>query len=185
VQWPCPTPEHPGTERRYTDLQFPLPGGRARFWARPHQAPREIPDGRFPLELTTGRLASQWHTMTRTGKIAQLRRQAEAPFVELHRDDAARRGIAEGDMVVVESRRGRVRVRAQINDRMRPGTAFMPFHWGSLQGAEIAANELTLEELDPISKEPELKYCAVTVERAETETAPVEDTSEALATCPA
>jgi anaerobic selenocysteine-containing dehydrogenase len=90
---------------------------------------------------------------------------------------------AEGDLVVVESRRGRVRVRAQIGDRVRPGTAFMPFHWGSLQGAEIAANELTLDALDPISKEPELKYCAVTVERAET--APVEDTSEELAICPA
>lgn len=165
LQWPCPTADHPGTERRYTDHRFALPDGRARFWARPHQAPRELPDAHFPLELTTGRLAGQWHTMTRTGKIPQLRRNADTPFIELHHQDAAVRGVAEGDVVVVESRRGRVEVRAVVNDRVRAGSVFMPFHWGALQGGHVAANELTSNALDPLSKEPEYKYCAVRVER--------------------
>lgn len=166
LQWPCPAPDHPGTERRYLDLQFPLPGGRARFWARPHQPPREAPDPAYPLVLTTGRLAGHWHTLTRTGKIPQLCRSAAEPFVEMHYDDATRHGVIEGSLVVVASRRGRVRVRAQLNDRMRPGTVFMPFHWGRLHGLDGAANELTSAAFDPLSKEPEYKYCAVTVQPA-------------------
>ncbi|GAC1557977.1 MAG: nitrate reductase [Herpetosiphon sp.] len=166
LQWPCPTTDHPGTERRYTDHRFALPDGRARFWARPHQAPHEAPDRDFPLELTTGRIAGQWHTMTRTGKISQLRRNADAAFIELHHQDAAPRGVADGDLVVVESRRGRIEVRAVVNDRVRPGSVFMPFHWGSLQGGHVAANELTSNAVDPISKEPEYKFCAVRIERA-------------------
>jgi len=164
LQWPCPAPDHPGTERRYSDLRFATPSGRARFWAQRHQEPFEQPDADYPLVLTTGRLASQWHTMTRTGKIAQLRRSAETPFIELHHADAARYGIQDGDLVVVRSRRGRVQLRAQVHDRVRPGSAFMAFHWGALHDAAGAANELTIDVLDPTSKEPEYKYCSVAVE---------------------
>ncbi len=165
LQWPCPTPEHPGTERRYTDHRFSTPDGRAHFVACTHQLPQEIASLAFPLTLTTGRLPSQWHTMTRTGKIPKLANQAVTPFVEVHTEDAKTHAITEGDMVIVRSPRGQVTVKAKLTERITRGVVFMPFHWGDLFANGIAANNLTNDVFDPISKEPEYKACAVAIAR--------------------
>jgi ferredoxin-nitrate reductase len=166
LQWPCPAEEHPGSPRRYTDGLFPTEDGRARFWARPHQLPREQPDHEFPLVLTTGRLAAHWHTRTRTGKVKQLVKMAPEPLVEVHPEDAARRDIEDGDLALVSSRRGCVRVRAKVTDAVPLGTLFAAFHWGDMFAAETGINYLTHSATDPISKQPEFKYCAVALERA-------------------
>jgi ferredoxin-nitrate reductase len=163
IQWPCPSENHPGTERRYTDNRFATADGRARFVVCQHQPPKETPTLAFPLTLTTGRLASQWHSMTRTGKIPRLAKQAMQPYVELHPSDASPLSIGDGDMVTVDSLRGRVTVQAKINDTIPPGVAFMPFHWGDRFALGVAANDITNDALDPISKEPEYKACAVRI----------------------
>jgi ferredoxin-nitrate reductase len=164
LQWPCPTETHPGTPRIYQDRCFPTPDGRARFLARPHMPPREGPDTEFPLLLTTGRISSQWHTRTRTGKVRQLVRADPEPFLEIHPDDAAARGIADGEIVSVTSRRGCLKVRARVTDRIAPGVTFIAMHWGDLFDSGTAVNYLTLSALDPVSLEPEFKCCAVAVE---------------------
>lgn len=166
IQWPCPAEDQPGTERRYTDYHFPTPDGRARFVACTYAPPREMPTPKFPLMLTTGRLASQWHTMTRTGKVPRLAKQAAHPYVEIHPDDAHHYQLADGDCVTVESVRGQAAVQVKLSTKIRPGIVFMPFHWGDLFAPNVAANRLTNDVLDPISKEPEYKACAVRVLKA-------------------
>ncbi len=163
LQWPCPGEDHPGTARRYTDKQFTTSDGRAQFIACKHRPPQERVGGNFPLTLTTGRLASQWHSMTRTGKIPKLANQATTPYVEVHPDDALQFKIVEGDMVVVASTRGESRVQARLNDKLRKGMLFMPFHWGDLHMHGATANNLTNDVYDPISKQPEYKACAVNI----------------------
>ena len=165
IQWPCPSEDHPGTPRRYTNHHFATPDGRARFVAREHKPPQEQPSTTYPFTLTTGRLASQWHTMTRTGKVERLANQALTPYVEINPDDAKVGNITEGDMVCVTSARGRVTVAAKISSRMMPGVVFMPFHWGDLYAPGNATNQITNDVVDPISKEPEYKACAVSVAR--------------------
>jgi ferredoxin-nitrate reductase len=166
IQWPCPSEDHPGTKRRYLDYKFATPDGRARFIACQHDVPKEGPSKTYPLTLTTGRLASQWHTMTRTGKIQRLASQATAPFAEIHPEDAAAHNILEGEHIHVSSARGKVTVMAKISERLAPGVVFMPFHWGDLYAPGNAANQLTNDAYDPISKQPEYKACAVSIARA-------------------
>ena len=167
LQWPCPTEDHPGTSRRYEDGVFPTADGRARFHPWPYRPPREQTDHEFPLILTTGRIASHWHSRTRTGKVPKLNRQAPEPFVEIHPDDAEARGVAHGDIVHVSSRRGFIRVRARMGTSVAPGCVFVPFHWGDAFGKNTAANYLTNPVIGRIAKEPEFKYCAVQVEKRE------------------
>ena len=166
LQWPCPTEDHLGTPRRYTDHYFSTSDGRARFIACDHQPPKELPCSNYPLTLTTGRLASQWHTMTRTGKISRLAHQAPKPYIELHAEDAKAHAIGEGDTICVQSKRGAIQVEAKITNRLNRGVVFMPFHWGDLFAPGQATNILTSDALDPISKEPEYKACAVRVAKA-------------------
>lgn len=163
LQWPCPTEDHPGTARRYLDKQFATVDGRARFVACEHTRPQEHPDENYPFTLTTGRLASQWHTMSRTGKIQRLANQALAPHAEIHPDDALANNIVHGELISVSSLRGNVKVAAKVSTRVMPGMIFMPFHWGDLYAPGNAANRLTSDALDPISKEPEYKACAVAI----------------------
>ncbi|HEX9443695.1 MAG TPA: nitrate reductase [Candidatus Binatia bacterium] len=167
LQWPCPARDHPGTERLYGDLHFPGAGGRARFIAVHHREPFETPDAEYPLVLTTGRVKNQWHTMTRTGKVATLSKTAREPFLELHPADARRSGIGDADFAEVASRRGRAVVRVRVTAETRPGTCFMPFHWGRQFGLYKAANNLTVTARDPVSRQPELKACAVRLHRVE------------------
>ncbi|MFI9805579.1 molybdopterin oxidoreductase family protein [Streptomyces sp. NPDC052301] len=163
VFWPCPqtaddTP-HPGTPRLFLD-RFPTADGRARFVAAVHRGTAEEPDAEYPLLLTTGRVVSQYQSGAQTRRVAELNAAAPGPFVELHPRLAARIGAAEGDPVSVVSRRGRATAPARITDAIRPDTVFMPFHWPG----EGRANTLTNPALDPTSRMPEFKSCAVRVE---------------------
>lgn len=165
VYWPCPSEDQPGQPRRYLDRVFPTPDGKARFLPRPHQAPREATDHEFPFVLTTGRLYAHWHTLTRTAKCDKLVKRDPAPYVEMHPDDAARLGVVEGGLVQLSSRRGTIRLPARLSDGAAPGTVFVPFHWGDLYASANAANYLTISATDTLSKQPELKFCAVTLEK--------------------
>ncbi|SHL30521.1 bifunctional nitrate reductase/sulfite reductase flavoprotein subunit alpha [Actinacidiphila paucisporea] len=169
VQWPAPTAEGPDRNPiRYVEgdgLRFPTPSGRAVFHARPHVPPAEMPDDDFPFVLNTGRLPHQWHTLTKTGKVARLNKLNPGPFVELHPRDAAELGIAEGDAVEVASRRGRAVLPAVLTDRVLPGCCFAPFHWNDLFGEYLSVNAVTSDAIDPVSFQPEFKACAVSLTR--------------------
>lgn len=165
LQWPCPSEDHPGTARRYLDRQFATPDGRARFVPCEHKRPQERPNENYPFTLTTGRLASQWHTLSRTGKIQRLANQALTPHAEIHPEDARMKNILDGELIDVSSPRGKVKVAAKVSTRVMPGTIFMPFHWGDLYDPGNAANHLTNDAIDPVSKEPEYKACAVAIEK--------------------
>jgi ferredoxin-nitrate reductase len=114
--------------------------------------------------LTVGRYLGHWHTMTRTAQVARLSAQHPEPLLEIHPNDALAHGLAEGGMARVHSRRGSVSVRVQITPRIRPGTLFLPMHWGASQVLACEANLLTHEQACPHSLQPELKAAAVWVE---------------------
>jgi assimilatory nitrate reductase catalytic subunit len=150
---------HPGTPRLFLD-QFATEDGRARFVPVSHRASAEEPDDEYPVLLTTGRVVSQYQSGAQTRRVDELNAAAPGPFVELHPRLAARLGAAEGDPVAVVSRRGRAVAPARITTTIRPDTVFMPFHWPG----EGRANTLTNPALDPTSRMPEFKTCAVRVE---------------------
>ncbi|WP_210495584.1 nitrate reductase [Patulibacter sp. SYSU D01012] len=158
--------------RLHPDGCFPTPTGRARLGRLRTDGIAEAPDDDHPLILTTGRTGGQWHTMTRTGRAPELLAADPEPFVELHPDDAARAGVADGERVRIVSRRGSVLVRARTaagDDgaaRIRPGVAFAPFHWGLLHAPAGAGqlNAVSHDATDPVSRQPELKAIAVRVE---------------------
>ena len=159
--WPNPDPEHEeGPTVLFSD-GFPTPNGRARFVPAEWTAARELPDDEYPLVLNTGRLLEHWHTGSMTRRTRALDTLEPEACVYLHPADAASIGVAAGDAVTVESRRGRVTCRARLTDREIEGAVFMPFHF-----REAAANLLTIDELDPDGKIPEFKFCAVRVARA-------------------
>ncbi len=165
LQWPVPAPDHAGTERLYTDGVFPTPDGRARFVAVEHDEPVEPVDATFPLTLTTGRVRDHWHTLTRTGKSPALLSRTPEPLLEVNTRDAARAGLQDSDFVEVVSRRGKVVAQCRVSAAIREGTCFLPFHWGRRFGFYKSANNLTLSARDPLSKQPELKACAVRLRR--------------------
>ncbi len=157
-------------------IAFPTPSGRARFFARPHVAPAELPDATFPIVLNTGRLQHQWHTMTKTGKVAMLNKLNPRPFVELHPDDARALGIAAKDSVEIRSARGRAVLPAVVTERVLRGNCFAPMHWNDVYGDELCINAVTNDAIDAESQQPELKYCAVALTRADTNAfAPADD----------
>jgi anaerobic selenocysteine-containing dehydrogenase len=193
IQWPVTDDAPDGTERLYADGQFGTgvdkcesyghdlitgatnekdeyaahdPDGRAMLKAAEYSEPNEWPDEDYPFLLTTGRSVYHFHTRTKTGRSAELRAAAPSMWVELSTADAARLELQEGDMVRVESRRGHIEAPVLINGS-RDGLVFAPFHFGSWDhpdGAEpTAANELTITEWDPVSKQPLFKVAAVRV----------------------
>ncbi|KVO98870.1 reductase [Burkholderia ubonensis] len=186
LQWPC-APCAPGVVRdrnpvRYLNdgvsqtlrvaadggvprLAFPTASGKAQFFARPHGAPAELPGREFPIVLNTGRLQHQWHTMTKTGKVAMLNKLNPRPFVEIHPDDARTLGIAAQDSVEIRSRRGRTVLPAVVTDRVQPGNCFAPMHWNDVYGDDLCINAVTSDAIDPVSQQPEMKYCAVALSR--------------------
>ena len=111
--------------------------------------------------LNTGRLQHQWHTMTKTGKVAKLNKLNGEPFVEIHPDDAGALGIADGQPVELRSRRGRAVLPAVVTDRVRPGNCFAPFHWNDEHGEYLTINAVTNDAVDADSLQPEFKVCAV------------------------
>ncbi len=167
VFWPCPAgedgkPPHPGTPRLFLD-RFATPDGRARFADVSHRPAAEEPDDGYPLRLTTGRVLAQYQSGAQTRRVPGLNRAAPGPFVELHPRLAARLGVVDGDRLTVTSRRGRATAPARVTDAIRPDTVFMPFHWPG----PGRANNLTNPALDPVSRMPEFKVCAVRVEKAD------------------
>ncbi|MEJ1196223.1 MULTISPECIES: molybdopterin oxidoreductase family protein [unclassified Streptomyces] len=193
VFWPCPAPNgtdrtdgsdgsdgsdrtdgtteaavrHPGTPRLFLD-RFATDDGRARFVPVSHRPSAEEPDDEYPVLLTTGRVVAQYQSGAQTRRVDELNAAAPGPFVELHPRLAARLGAAEGDPVAVVSRRGRAVAPARITTGIRPDTVFMPFHWAG----EGRANTLTNPALDPTSRMPEFKVCAVRVEAVTEAAAP-------------
>ncbi|MGW5620491.1 molybdopterin oxidoreductase family protein [Streptomyces olivaceus] len=154
-----PGTPHPGTPRLFLD-RFATDDGRARFVPVAHRPSAEEPDAEYPVLLTTGRVVAQYQSGAQTRRVAELNAAAPGPFVELHPRLAARLGAAEGDPLAVVSRRGRAVAPARITTGIRPDTVFMPFHWPG----EGRANTLTNPALDPTSRMPEFKVCAVRVE---------------------
>ena len=164
-QWPVPEYRHQGTPRLFEDHIFYTPSKKAIF-----NIPAGIentstpPDKEFPLILTTGRIRDQWHTMTKTGKVARLKTHYSNPVLEINPIDAYINFIKEGDVVDVESANGNVRLRAKITKDIRERVVFMPMHWGKqLQSDLNRANNLTYTRVDPQSKEPDFKYTTVSI----------------------
>jgi assimilatory nitrate reductase catalytic subunit len=159
VFWPCPTLEHPGTPRPFEGGRFHHPDGKARFHAVEWRPPAEPPDEAFPLRLTTGRTVAHFLSGNQTRRLPGLVEQTPRPWVEVHPS----LGFADGDPVRVVTRRGTVTYPALVTEAIRPDTVFVPYHWAG----PIAANVLTVDALDPISKIPEFKVCACRVERGQ------------------
>ncbi|HEY2087389.1 MAG TPA: bifunctional nitrate reductase/sulfite reductase flavoprotein subunit alpha [Mycobacterium sp.] len=159
-------------------LAFPTPSRRARFLPRPHLPAAELPDDDFPMVFTTGRLAHQWHTMTKTGRVAKLNKLNPEPFLQLHPEDADRLGVRDGDRVEIRSRRGRAVLPATVDDAVRPGVCFAPMHWADAFAPDVAINAVTNDAVDADSLQPEFKVCAVAVTAIETDTAPAELTPQ-------
>ncbi len=157
LQWPCPTSDHPGTPILHAQ-QFAR--GRGRFMPLEYKPPAELPDGEYPLLLTTGRRLFQYHTGTMSRRVKGLNAFMGEEKVEINPEDAARLKIADGDKIKITSRRGEVTASAKVTADSPPGVIFMTFHF-----AESPANILTNTALDPVSKIPELKVCAVRVEK--------------------
>jgi assimilatory nitrate reductase catalytic subunit len=165
--WPCPeaTPSgdpHPGTPRPFLDA-FPTPDGRARFVTVDHRPPVDDLRPDAPVYLTTGRLLQHYQSGAQTRRVDELVAAVPGPFAELHPDLAGRIGVDEGEPVRLRSARGEVTVPARITTTIRPDTVFVPFHWGG----RGAVNALTSDALDPTSRMPEFKVCAVQVTAAE------------------
>ncbi|HEV3327264.1 MAG TPA: molybdopterin-dependent oxidoreductase [Puia sp.] len=167
VQWPYPPGSRGGgTVRLFTDRRFYTPSAKAVFHAVPDEIRSELPDEQYPFILTTGRLRDQWHTMTKTGKVNKLRQHAPQAFLELHPDDAGMLAVQEGEIVSIMSRRGEVRAPARLTDAIKRGAVFLPMHWGKILGSDLnRTNNLTHNLVDPVSKEPDFKFCAVRVSK--------------------
>jgi predicted molibdopterin-dependent oxidoreductase YjgC len=159
LQWPCPDPDHPGAPFLYGERFLRGGEGRALFTEVPEVLSRELPDEHYPLLLTTGRQLFHYHTGTMTRRSTGLASVAPEAYVEIHPDDAGRLGIGDGEQVRVRSRRGVIKLRARVSEIVPPQVVFIPFHY-----AEAAANRLTNDATDPISKIMEAKVCAVRID---------------------
>jgi assimilatory nitrate reductase catalytic subunit len=166
VFWPCPAEDHPGTPRLFAE-KFGFPDGRARFHAVRHRPPAEVPDGDYPLYFTTGRYREHYNSGAQTRRVPALLRARPEPRLQIHPRLAARLGVADGERLLLESRRGAATFSVEITADVRPDTLFAPFHWG---GAGCA-NLLTNPALDPLSRMPEFKVCAVRARAAAAERA--------------
>ncbi len=173
VFWPCPSDDHPGTPRLFEPGSwnpiakgagpFYFPDGKARFNVAAYRPPAEDVDDEYPVILTTGRVVSQFLSGTQTRRIGPLVDQYPEPLIEIHPKLAAKHGIANGDWVTVESRRGDLTLEAQVVTTIRPDTIFIPYHWPGRK----SANQLTIAAQDPVSKIPEYKVCAVRISKGQ------------------
>jgi nitrate reductase NapA len=136
---------------------------RAQIWFRPYVEPAESPDMAYPFWLSTGRVLEHWHTGTMTGRVPQLREAMPSGYVEINTTDAKDLGVHTGDMVTVATRRGELTLPAWIGGRGEPpqGSLFIPFF-----DERLLVNNLTLDAIDPVSKQPDYKKCAASLRRA-------------------
>ena len=157
LQWPCPTEEHPGTPILHTAM---FTRGKGRFIPLQYKPPMELPDDEYPLILTTERSLFHFHTGTMSRKVRGLNVFRDEELVEINPEDAASLGVNDGEILRVVSRRGEVAAKAKVTEASPEGVISMSFHF-----AESPTNQLTNPALDPVSKIPELKVCAVRIER--------------------
>ncbi len=156
IPWPCPSPDHPGTKILFADRKFKTPTGKFTFYRVDYRPPAETPSPDYPLILTTMRLVGAYHTHTMTGRSLHVSKRWPPPGeVLIHPETAAEYGVKDGQKVVIETRRGSYTAIARVTERVKPGVIAVPWHYG--------ANILTNDELDPISKEPELKVAAARI----------------------
>ena len=157
LQWPCPTPDHPGTPFLHKDK---FTRGKGKFHVTPYVPAPELPDEKYPFLLTTGRVLYHFHTVM-TRKSKSLSEIYPEGVLEMNPEDAKRLQIQpDNGLVEVASRRGRVRVKVKVSENLPPGVVFMTFHF-----KEAAANLLTIDTLDPVAKIPEFKVCAVKIQK--------------------
>jgi nitrate reductase NapA len=173
--WPLPAEGHAGTARRYVRGEDPLvpadapdrilfygrPDRKAVVWLRPQKAPEEVVDAEYPLWFTTGRVIEHWHTGTMTRNCKELRHASSESVAELHPEDAAALDVKSGDPVRVTSRRGSEVFKARVVDTARKGLVFVHMH-----DPDRMCNKLTIDAVDPVSRQPELKICAVKAAKA-------------------
>jgi len=159
LPWPCPDAEHPGTSILHVGK---FSRGLGHLSGVDWQPPAEEPDEQYPFIFTTGRVLYHFHTGSMSRRSEGLDTICPEAVVEINTEDASRLGIADGDIVKVASRRGEVQAKVMVSGKTEPGVVFMPWHF-----AEAAANKLTIAALDPTGKIPELKVCAVRVEKGE------------------
>jgi len=174
VFWPCPgqeAGEHPGTPRLFGE-RFAFADGKARFHVVRHRPAAELPDADYPYYFTTGRYKEHYNSGAQTRRVTALIEAKPEPKVQVHPRLAQRLGVAQGARLLLESRRGSVSFTVDVSPDIRPDTLFAPFHWGG----RGAANVLTKPALDPTSRMPEFKVCAV---RARPEGADAPSTSTA------
>ncbi len=156
LAWPCPTKDHPGTEFLYKD-GFSI--GKVQFVPVPFTPPAEVANDEYPFVLTTGRNLYQYHSGSMTRRVSMIEQKAGEAYVEIHPSDGRKLGVGSGDLVKVRSRRGKVKIKVRLTNKVPPGTVFIPMHY-----REAAANVITNDALDPTVKIPELKVCAVRIE---------------------
>ena len=157
LQWPCPNRDHPGTKFLH---QGRFTRGLGKFHPTPYREAVELPDEEYPFILSTGRVLFHWHTGTMTRRVKGLEEIYPQNLVEIHPLDAQKLSLKDADLARVISRRGKVVIRVKVTDMSPPGVVFMSFHF-----KEAAANLLTIDALDPVAKIPELKVCAVRIEK--------------------
>lgn len=164
IQWPYKNQQ--STPRLFTDHAFYTPDGKARIHTVSANFNSEQPDSQYPYILTTGRIRDQWHTRSKTSKVNKLNQHVPRAYLTVHPIDAESLGLREDDIVIVRSRRGEVNLPCKIDATVKPGLVFLPMHWGKILGNDLnRANNLTNKLLDPISKEPDFKFCAVQIKK--------------------
>lgn len=156
LQWPCPTKDHPGTPYLF---RGGFPRGNGIFTSVEYKPSGETPDKEYPFLLTTGRILFRYHTGTMSARSKALQSVAPEAHVEINNEDAVKLGIKEGQKVKVKSRRGTISLKAKVTERSPKGVLFIPIHFN-----HASANTLTNDLLDPHSKTPEFKVCAVRIE---------------------
>jgi len=161
IQWPCKDGDETGSQRLYTDGKFQYPDGKAKLMPLPFIDNNERPDDEYPFWMNSGRVVEHFHTRTRTGKVGNINKFSPTPYMEMNPDAAKALGIAHGQYARLTSRRGDAVVMVQLTQRVAPNMVFIPFHFHD------CVNRLSLGLLDPHSRQPAFKQCAVKIELAE------------------
>jgi assimilatory nitrate reductase catalytic subunit len=167
VFWPCPSEGHPGTPRLFEDERSYHADGKFHLLPTPYRPSAEVPDAEYPIYMTSGRSVFHYLSGTQTRRIKFLVDKSPGPVCEMHPLLAARLGVVDKQLVTVESRRGAITVPLAVVETIRPDTVFVPYHWPEA----LAANQLTVRALDPVSKMPEFKVAACRVRAATPEEA--------------
>ena len=176
MQWPCNEDTAPkGSQRLYTDGVFQFPDGKAKLLALPFIDDNERPNKDYPFWLNSGRVVEHFHTRTRTGKVGNANKFSPTPYMEINPQAAEKLGIEHGSYVKVSSIRGDAIVMAQCTQRIAPDAVFIPFHYHE------CVNRIALGLLDPHSRQPAYKQCAVKIEAIEDQQAAAKANVEARA----